>query len=319
MVGMMNRRSLMCGIGATSLLGLSACNKRNMASLRYASPSLVWWNAVPYFADKMGLYEKNGIIVNQFDVATGTKSKKAVVDKNAEMGVAAPNSFSVASKEELASLKIVANTMESDSTVSIILTKEVVDWSKQTIATVKGTIAEFYLISYLKKIGQLKAYTDGSINFIYTSPAGVANALNNGEATVGVVWEPIASALAAKVSNRALVIRDSDLYTQQIYLLSTKEYMVSHSDEVAAMKKSFKQACTYISTHRKDAATQLEKASGFEPGYLFDAEPWRKTDFVFSDNADDMREAMVKDFEIAKIANLARVDDFSAIEQVLPG
>lgn len=309
-------------VGGAAVFGLAACGGRDssasLGTVRYASPAPVWWNAPPLFASERNLYEPRSVTVRSFDVATGTRSKEAVVDGNAEVGVAAPNSFSTASSSQLSSMRILCNTMNSETTVSIVSRDDIINWETVRIGLVKGTIAEFYLISYLRSVGLLELYTSNRLTIVSLSPVGVVTAFESGEIDVASIWEPYASQIAIKADGTPNnVIRDTNLYRQQIYLLSRKAVLNENGDAVLAVRDALADACGYIESDRSKAASELEDYFKFETGFLKNSSAWQGTTFAYSTDPTDMIEAMRQDFEIAKIAGVAQVSSFDEVQQVL--
>jgi len=309
----MERREFLLGTTTLATLAAIGCTPTNVFS--YASPSPVWWNAAPWVASEQGFYEKVNLNIRDFNVATGTRSKEAVATNNAHSGVAAPNSFSLASQADLNQLVILSNTMQSNTTVSIVSRSESIDWSTARIGVVKGTIAEFYLISHLRKLGEnyLNLYIENKLNLVSQSPAGVAASYQGGEIDVAVIWEPFASQISNSAGN--FVIRDDSLYSQQIYLLTSVNAYESKRADMEKMNQALQLACNYIHNNRDLVAKQLENFFKFEDGFLSKSDAWNGTKFPFSKSKSDMAGVLKQDFEIAKIAGLNKVD---SIEDFIP-
>lgn len=302
----MDRRTFLAGSAATSLLWLTGCSSAK--KFTYASPSPVWWNAAPLIANLKGFYESVDLDLQEFSVSTGTRSKEAVITGNAFTGVAAPNSFSLAKPEHLNELVILSNTMQSNTTVSIVSREENIDWEKVSIGLVKGTISEFYLISYLRKLGSeyLSLYTEGKLNTISQSPPGVASSYLGNQIDVAIMWEPHASLASAQGEHH--LIRDNSLYTQQIYLLGAASEVEKHQVNYQKMNKALSLACQYIENNREQAANELETFFKFKPGFLSNSTVWKGTTFPYSKSKSAITPALKADFEIAKIAGLNRVE-----------
>ena len=307
---MLERRSVLIGMSSLGLgaaISLGGCGKADPGStISFANPSPVWWNAVPLIAGRRKLYNAEAVTVQSFDVPTGVKSKDAIVDGNAIMGVCSPNAISTTADNQLQRLRILGSVMQSSSTVAIVSRRPLEELTTLRIGYVQGAISEFYLIAYLQKAGLLDNYREKRLKLTRLTPPVLTTALNKGDVDAIVAWEPFATQGEAALRQRSepvFVIRDDALYTQHILILARDT-----ADPVASRKvvRALKRACDEISANRNAAAEELENYFHFPAGYLSKSPVWKKVAFNFVTDSAVIRAALDRDLELAAIAGIAK-------------
>lgn len=307
---MLERRAVLLGMGlvgfgaAFPLVGCSGADPKS--TVTFANPTPVWWNAVPLIAASRNLYEAEGVDVRAFDVPTGVKSKEAIVDGNAMMGVCSPNAISITQDDQLAGLRVLGSIMQSSSTVAIVAREPLSRLTALKIGYVPGATSEFYLIAFLQKAGLLNMYREGRLALTALSPPGLTIALAKKDVDAIVAWEPFATqgeAALREAGEPVFIDRDETLYTQHILVLAREG-----TDETASGKvlSALQHACKEISADRALAAAELEKFFKFPAGYLAESAVWDKVAFNFLADRDVILAALSRDLELAKIAGIAK-------------
>lgn len=312
---MLDRRQIVFGGGlaATSLVFLSACGGET--DVTFANPAPVWWNAVPLIAAERGFYAREGVNVLGFDVPTGVRSKQAIVDGNAQMGVASPNAISTSTDADLRHLKILATLTQSNSTVAILTRGAAADILNSRIGYVRGAISEFYLIAHLIKSGNLAAYRNHSLTLVDLPPPSLVTAFAHGDIDTAVAWEPFASQILQLPSDRPITaIRDDSLYTQHIFALAHPALSPDlRGRVVTALSKSSE----YITQNRAAVAADLERYFRFPARFLSGSDVWDKVNFRFSREKTPILAALNRDLVLAQEAGVARTGGGPPFEELL--
>lgn len=283
--------------------GIVGCGQGKF-SITFADPAPVWWNAVPLFARLDNYY--GNLEVNRLEVPTGVKSKDAVVAGNAEVGTAAVNAFTVSNAEQIQKLRVLASVTQTSSVIGIVSRKNrPIDLTKDRFGFVANTIAQFYLVAYLRKLGKTGAYKD--LSKVFTSPVNVVTAFNKKDIDVAIAWEPFLSQLIDSAGGLSAVdvIRDETLYQQQIFLMANSQSLNLNKDAVSRFLAAMKSACEYISSNRTVAAERMENYFKFSPGFLTHSLAWQHTQFEFQTDASVMRQALQKDFQLIQDGGIA--------------
>ena len=259
----------------------------------------------------MDFYRKHGLDVMSFDVPTGVKSREAVVQGSAKLGIAAANAISTATDEQLAKIKILGSITQTSATVSIISREPIaqLDLNKATIGYVPGTISEFYLVAYLRSIGQLERYTSQSLKLIKLPPTSLITAFMEGDVTTVVPWEPFGEQIRILAADKKLeidIFRQQELYRQQIYLISRRDAPAKVQDGI---KRALKDSCDYIEKNRKSVAKKLEDDFKFKSGFLSNSDIWKSVSFKFIDDMNNIMSTLSGDLELAEIAEVAQIKD----------
>jgi ABC-type nitrate/sulfonate/bicarbonate transport system substrate-binding protein len=247
--------------------------------------------------------------VQSFDVPTGVKSKEAIVDGNAMMGVCSPNAISITDDAQLAKLRILGSVMQSSSTVAIVARKPLNELPMQKIGFVPGAISEFYLIAYLQKAGLLDLYRDKRLSLTALPPPGLTTALAKRDVDAIVAWEPFAAqgeAALRSAGEPVFVARDETLYTQHILIVADSAADPTAVDKVVA---ALRRTCENVTANRAAAAAELEKYFKFPPGYLLKSAVWSKVAFEFSADKSLIQSALARDLELARIAGIAKASE----------
>ena len=276
-------------------------------TVAFASPSPVWWNAVPVITALRGAFKRDPKGIRNFDVSTGVASKEAVVQGNADVGVCAANALATSSKEQLSKLAVLACITRSSGTVSMIAEGKRLDLPRSKIGYVKGTISEFYLISYLRQQKQLALYNKLDLKAL--PPFGVPPAFDKKDINVALPWEPFAETLirACKKMNREiLVIRDPTLYEQQILLVASQKALAEKRPRVEKFARLIQGTCAEIEGQRGDAASDLEKFFKFERGFISESDAWKQTSFYYVTDKKVIEKGLHQDFELAAIGGISQ-------------
>jgi ABC-type nitrate/sulfonate/bicarbonate transport system substrate-binding protein len=301
---MLSRRQVIAGAGAAAtplLFTLDACSNNGIT---FASPTPVWWNAVPLIAQRHHCYEAEHVTVAEFEVPNGVRSKQAIAEGNADMGVASANAISTSTDSELMRLKILASITQSRSTLAI-MSHAGADPLVGRIGYAKGTISEFYLIAYLLKIGKIDLYRQKRLQLINLPPPNLVTAFVRGDIDTAVTWEPFASQISRSFRPPQAVseIRDEGLYAQHIFALSSTTTDVSKRN---AVLKGLKRASDYINQHRTDVASELEHFFKFPPGFLLHSRAWQEVSFSFSTDHQLIVSGLEQDLALAREAGVAK-------------
>lgn len=315
---MHDRREVILGTTALATglaFGLGGCETHS-TGVTFAAPTPVWWNAVPLIASSGGFYSRAGITVLEFDVPTGVRSKQAIVDGNAQMGVAATNAISTSTDAELRNLRILASITQARGTVAIVSHVPAVQLQHSSIGYVKGTISEFHLISFLMKQGNLGRYRANGLRLMNLSPPNLVTAFANGEVDAVVAWEPFASqaGMQSRGGRKPLTLRDDSLYAQQIFLLASVHAAEESRNKVLG---AIRDTCSYIQNNRREVAADLERRFKFPTGFLVNGPVWPNVRFAFQQDKEAIRQALNVDRALAREAGVAGNTGGPAVDTLL--
>lgn len=285
-------------------VGLIGC-QHPLYELVFANPAAVWWNAVPLLTSIRTKFNAKTFTIRSFDVPTGVKSKEAVIDGNADVGVCAANALATSTPQQLSQLVVLASITQSTGTVSLIAEGDHVDLEHSVIGYVKGTISEFYLISYLRQQNLLPLYSH--LQFKALPPVGVPTAFDRHDVRVAIPWEPFAETLILachKSGRRITVVRDSRLYNQNILVVAARKALASKRTQLNEFSQIMKKTCDDIESNRAGTSRDLEKYFKFDSGFIGNSDPWSLTHYRYITDRGPIEEALEQDRTLAVIANL---------------
>lgn len=314
---MFSRRDLLQLVPVAPLalsLPLASCTGQD--AITFANPAPVWWNAVPLIAQRHNLYSKFGANVAGFDVPTGVRSKQAIVDGNAQMGVAAQNAISTSSDEELGKLHILASITQSNSTIAIVSRKPIAQLATTKIGYVRGSISEFYLVSHLLRTGQGQLHQGKQLELVDLAPPNLLPAFQDGQIDAAVAWEPFASQIemAARKKGPVHILRDPGLYNQHIFALASRS---ANADSRARVLQGLKAAAELIEANRARIADELETFFKFPKSFLSGSDVWEKTRFNYSVDKAAIAQALNTDLDLAKRVGVARTGGGAVFSELL--
>ncbi len=244
-----------------------SCSKQK-DQLIYADASTVWWLAPTIIADEQKIYEKNDLDIKTFDVRTGLASKNAVLARTADVGMVAATPLAIGAYEK-EDIVVLASFVESDKLIAILTKEKTI---QEPVAMVENTISQFYFYKYMQKY-----YPDinlDKINKLYMKPPAITNTLTNGGANAVSIWEPFAANYLSSAEGIE-VIRESGLYTLQLYLITSKKVLKEKRRKVEKFVKSIDDACLYISENEDSVYRYLVERFGSD----IPIDVWRSVKF----------------------------------------
>jgi len=286
------------------VLNLS-CRKEEKNKLIFAGASSVWWTAPTIVAVDHDLFSKYGLEVRTFDVLTGLASKNAVISGAADIGLVAATPLAMGAYSE-EPVEILCRYAQSKSLIAILTRKEgdgaVTDKSKvvqEKVAIVPGTISEWYLYNFLKRYdpNNLAKKKEGKLDEVHLRPPDIPSVLRKENANTGVIWEPFVTAVLSDSSNKFNVVREEDIYTVSLYLITRPDVRKKKREEVKAFVKAVDKACSMINDPNEKIQYEIEKKYGYEAGSL--DELWKKVDFSINQDAKIIKQEILDDIKIA--------------------
>lgn len=306
----MKKASFFIVLATIIISSLYSCGPDNTKDkLTLADASIVWWMAPGVIAQEKKIYDSNKLDLKSFDVQTGLASKNAVLSGSADVGLVASTPLAMGAFHH-DNLIVLCSYVESKSLISLYtLTTDTArhPMPQAPIAVVKGTISEIYLFNYLNKY--FKTETDKIIqNELNVAPPGIENALVHGDAKSATIWEPFGTIINTH-NNKFKEVRDTDIYTHRIYIVTTPEVLKRKRSALEKFVKSFTDASKWIQKNPAEAKALL--TSKFQPQKASIEALWDKVDFSIHgrNDYDEMKRLILKDAETATALHQTPKDD----------
>jgi ABC-type nitrate/sulfonate/bicarbonate transport system substrate-binding protein len=233
-----------------------------------ASPAL----ALPMVAKDMKYFEKNGIDVEIKDFAAGKDALTAFLSGSLDYSVSGevPVGLAIANQNQKFTVpaQIVTKTTNE---VRIVATKDgdIADpreyflKKKRKLATSIGGGPEYYTSEFLKKNNIQK----DQVEIVAQKPSDMVSALVSGSVDAISIFDPIAYIAQQKLGEKALVFKDSQLYSE-LYVLSSKLETEEKKLNTQKIIKALIEAEKYIQTNPKESKIIVAKYTKLDLGVL---------------------------------------------------
>lgn len=281
---------------------------KNKEPLRFANIGTLWYFA-PTILTVEGAFDRSYTVnFKSFDVSTGLAAKNAVLAGQADIAIVASTPLAIgAAREE--DILILGSFMRSSHLMTILSKKGPSENTiiSEPVGLVKGTSSEFYLIEYLRRKGQLSQYAQGNLSLVYLRPPGVIPAFTNADVNSVSIWEPTASDIlrprdGSKPIDNIQIVRDSDIYTLEMYLVTTPSIWKKRKAEILQFVGLISQAGSYIMDNQVEARKKIENRFGYPKQWL--SPLFDKVDFSFSTNKAAMLNTIHADSRLALEAGI---------------
>ena len=300
--------SLFC-IAVIFLLSLHSCGFAN-SQLKFADAGKVWWTAPTIIARQDGwvdgsdsnLYTKNGLDLVAFDVNDGLTSKNAVLAGTADVGLVAATPLARgAYQKENEKLVVLASYVEATNLLAIITEKETEATEpiipKPSIAIVPGTISEFYLHRYGEETSTLDQIK--TLSKLRVKPPSVPDAINGDkDVKSAVIWEPFVSKIKNSNSDLYEVIRDENLYTLRLFLVTRPDVIKNKKDALVKFINSINEACEYINDNSEESRKKIAAYLNHDEQEL-PASLWNDVNFKIDFDYEKMQNLILEDVRLA--------------------
>lgn len=211
-------------------------------------------NSLIYIANNQNYFAGNGLNITFQNYGSGLAAMQGML--NSQVDIAFASEFVVA-EEALANdsfytfgslaayniYNMVARSNEGISTIS--------DLSGKTIGVAFGTIAQFFLGSFLA----LNNINLSSVNIVNVPNTQTANALENGTVDAAVTYQPIINQIEAVLGNNTLVWSAQASQLGYWDAVCKTSWATAHSDLIVKFLKSLIQAENFIAGHSNQATT----------------------------------------------------------------
>lgn len=290
----MKQIKLLLLIGVTVFTSCRNNSNKNVATetITLADASVVWWMAPSIVAQEDSLYSKNSLNVESFDVQTGLASMNAVISGFADIGLVATTPLAMAAfKKE--NLLILGSYIESNYLLALINQRSradsIIQLPTEPIALVKGTISELYYYRFMQK--HFPNLNLRNINQLNIKPPDVPNSMKTGSAKSTVIWEPFVT-IVADQNSELEVIRDSDIYTMRLYIVTKPETLEKKREAINRFVKSIVDACQKLKSNPGSKEVVLKTFPTNESSMN---KLWDKVYFEMKYDYDNMKDILIKE------------------------
>lgn len=151
------------------------------------------------------------------------------------------------------------------------------DLKQKKVGVAFGTIAQFYLGRYL----ELNGVNVADVNMVdLKTPAEWANAVVNGDVDAVVTAQPDANTARERLGDNGVIWPVQSGQFLNGLVVSTKEWAAAHPDLSVRFLKALAQAEEYAFRNPVQSKDIVQKALGFEPGYMDTV--WAQNQFTLS-------------------------------------
>lgn len=229
-------------------------------------------NSLIYIADNQNYFAANGLNVTFKSYNSGFAATQGML--NGQVNIAFSSEFVVA-EEALANdsfytfgsiakyniYNVVARTDKGISNIS--------DLSGKTIGVAFGTIAQFYLGSFL----ELNNMNQSDVTIVNVPNPQSANALANGTVDAVVTYQPIINQIESLLSNNTVIWPAQANQLGYFDAVCTTNWATAHSDLIVRFLKTMVQAENFNLNHQDQAMAIVAKTLNYTSAYMADVWP----------------------------------------------
>jgi sulfonate transport system substrate-binding protein len=219
--------------------------------------------ALPMVAKEMKYFEKNGVNVDIKDFAAGKDALTVFLSGSLDYSMSGevPVGLALANQNQKFEIpaQIVKSTVDEVRVVaikdgSINNPKEYFGSKKRKLATSIGGGPEYYTSEFLKKFDIPKE----QVEIIAQKPSDMVASILNGSVDAISIFDPVAFVAEKKLGDKAIVFRDSSLYSE-LYVLSSKPQSDSNTAVTTKIIKALIEAEKYLNTNPAESKTIVAK------------------------------------------------------------
>lgn len=282
---------------------------RTPTIVRYALPEKsTWWVAPSMLASKWGMFRKVRVDVREESWPTGKRALQALFEDRADIAYVAGPPV-VRNAYDHAPLLVVAQTMSSNRIVHLLRQNDRADdWFKYPIGLARNTISEFYLISYLKKLGKLDLYRDGALQLVDRPnvEGNFISLLQNSTEAI-LLFEPFASLvnMGEPAMQKFSEITDPPDYQVTCYIVTTPEKWNSNRAGILSVLLALRRASEAIKRDPQKAWNDVKTMLEFsEQAEEWGNRDWRSVDFSLITNKETVRKSLSQDGDLGTEAGI---------------
>lgn len=223
-----------------------------------------------YIADKNGYFTKRGLDVELKRYQTGNACLKAVLAKEADIGVVAEIPFMKACINQQPVL-ILANLVKTNDYSALIVDKDrgiqmPGDLTNKTIGVVKGTGGEFYLDLILL----FNNINKSEINIIHQKPSEMVMNIQNNVVDGVYIWNPHLLNIKKSLGDRAVMFHNEEGYSPVFSLVVHQEnlHLQKRPENIEKFMGAIREAELFIKKNPGKTITILAKEIDMTPGIL---------------------------------------------------
>ena len=229
-------------------------------------------NSLIYVADSQHYFASNGLNVTFKSYGSGLASMQGMLNGQANIAFAAEfvvaeqalanqSFYTFGSIAKYNIYNIVARTDKGISNIS--------DLTGKTIGVSFGTIAQFYLGSFL----ELNDINQNSVTIVNVPNAQSVSALENGTIDAVVTYQPIINQIESTLGNNTVVWPAQGNQLGYFDAVCSKSWALAHPDLIESFLKSLIQAENFIAAHNDQAMAIVENTLNYTSTYLADVWP----------------------------------------------
>ncbi len=224
-------------------------------------------NALAYVAEDQKFFTDNGLEFVFKDYDSGATAAVGMLNGEADIAFAAefPVVRQVFNKKNIINFGTIAkyeNTYIIWRTDSGIETIQ--DLKGKKIGVTLTTISEFYLGRTL----ELNGMNIQQVTLVDTKAADAEKAIVNGEVDAVVTWEPWVNQINQRMGEEVITRAAQSAQYAYWNLVSTTDWINSHSDTIERLMKSLAQAEGYIASHQDEAKAIVRERMNFDDEYM---------------------------------------------------
>jgi NitT/TauT family transport system substrate-binding protein len=246
-------------------------------------------SSMTILAGQENYYGRYNLQVHEATFPTGRKALDAVLAGDAQFATVAETPLVMAALADQ-KLAVVATMSESKEEMKLIVNSDrihsISDLAGATLATARGTNADYFMYEFLSKHGI-------RLNQVKTknlSPSEMVDALANGSISGYFVWQPFIYKGTQLKNIHTMTYSGSDFYTMTFNIVTSRKFATEHRDQVKSFLKALEDAQQEIQRDPIEGEQAVAAKTGIDMDTLNSI--WSTYDFRL--HLDD---SLVKDME----------------------
>jgi len=231
-----------------------------------------------WVAENKGYFADNGLDVEIKEYPSGKAAVGDLIDGKVDMATITEFGFMSKSFDEK-DIRIVSSITTANIN-SLVANKnsgieEISDLKGKRIATVSGTEAEFFLVTFLL----FNDISTDDVEIIHLKPDDLVQSVSSGEVDAALIWEPYIYEIKTNLGENAIIWHGQS--GQSTYwLLSSKEDFITKNPEIVKRTlKALLQAEEFVKTKEAEAKAILV-SHDLDAQFVDDI--WQKLDYTIS-------------------------------------
>jgi len=273
-------------------------------------------------AEKEGFYKDEGLNVTQRLFVTGVEAMLSF--KTLKASFIASSTFAALPlwHEEGSDAIAIANFYSAPENQSAIVKaniKSPADLQGKKIATRKGSSAEYFLMTYLKR----NHIAPGSVKIIDLTPPEAIAALVKGDVDALFLWEPNPTIARKALGDRGRVLATArDYYVERIALTANRSFASANPEIAVKMIRAVKKSIDFINANPDKAiqiGAQVLRADPSVIRILVDQKPYTLVwDKAAADEYELMANFLVEQGKVKKAKTISEMFDPQYLKQAAP-